>query len=279
LASLRARSLSELPEVRAGDDLAALIVAALEDERVRDAGTAAERSEGIVPSPVARLPLSSLRDGQIVVVAHKVVSKAENSIVALAGVTPTARARELAAEQGKDPRAVQVVLDQSAELLRAANGVLICRTHHGFVCANAGVDASNTAADGEETLIVLPRDPDASARALRARLHELTGAAPAVLVTDSFGRAWRHGQCDVAIGCAGLEPLEDWRGRTDSVGRELSATWLAVADAAAGAADLARAKDSREPVVLIDGLERFVSEADGPGALALLRPLAEDLFR
>ncbi len=252
MSTLYARSLSGLPEVRAGDDLAALIVAALED---------------------------GVRDGQVVVVAHKVVSKAENSVVALAGVTPTDRACELAAEQGKDPRAVQVVLDQSAELLRAANGVLICRTHHGFVCANAGVDASNAATDGEETLIVLPRDPDASARALRARLLELTGAAPAVLVTDSFGRAWRHGQCDVAIGCAGMAPLEDWRGRGDSVGRELRATWLAVADAAAGAADLARAKDSREPVVLIDGLQRFVSEADGPGALALLRPLAEDLFR
>jgi coenzyme F420-0:L-glutamate ligase/coenzyme F420-1:gamma-L-glutamate ligase len=250
LSTLHARSLSGLPEVRAGDDLAALVVASAE---------------------------SDLHDGQIVVLAHKVISKAEGAVVAFADVTPTPRARELAAEQSKDPRAVQVVLDQSAEVLRAANGVLICRTHHGFVCANAGVDASN-AADAD-TLIVLPRDPDASARALRARLRELTGAAPAVLVTDSFGRAWRHGQCDVAIGCAGLAPLEDWRGRNDSVDRELHATWLAVADAAAGAADLARAKDSREPVVLIDGLERFVSEADGPGAGALLRPLAEDLFR
>ncbi len=195
-------------------------------------------------------------------------------------MTPGERARELAAEQGKDARAVQVVLDQSAEILRAANGVLISRTRHGFVCANAGVDASNAAAeDGTETLIVLPRDPDASARALRARLRELTGASPAVLITDSFGRAWRHGQCDVALGCAGMAPLEDWRGRTDSVGLELRATWIAVADAAASCADLARAKDSREPVVLIDGLQRFVTAADGPGAAALLRPLDEDLFR
>jgi coenzyme F420-0:L-glutamate ligase/coenzyme F420-1:gamma-L-glutamate ligase len=259
MSSLSAQSLPGLPEIRAGDDLAGLIVRALHDER-----------------PLA----APLHDGQIVAIAHKAVSKAEGAVVDLASVTPNERARELAAEQGKDARAVQVVLDQSAEILRAANGVLISRTHHGFVCANAGVDASNAAAeDRTETLIVLPRDPDASARALRARLRELTGASPAVLITDSFGRAWRHGQCDVALGCAGMAPLEDWRGRADSVGLELRATWIAVADAAASCADLARAKDSREPVVLIDGLQRFVTAADGPGAAALLRPLDEDLFR
>jgi coenzyme F420-0:L-glutamate ligase/coenzyme F420-1:gamma-L-glutamate ligase len=126
---------------------------------------------------------------------------------------------------------------------------------------------------------VLPEDPDASARRIRARLRELTGAAPAVLITDSFGRAWRHGQCDVAIGCAGMAPLDDWRGRTDAAGRELRATWLAVADAVAGATELVRAKDSREPVAIVSGLERFVTAADGPGASALLRPLGEDLFR
>jgi coenzyme F420-0:L-glutamate ligase / coenzyme F420-1:gamma-L-glutamate ligase len=257
--TLSAQSLPGLPEIRAGDDLAELIVQALHTER-----------------PLA----APLHDGQIVVIAHKAVSKAEGAVVDLATVTPGEAARELATEQHKDPRAVQVVLDQSAEILRAANGVLISRTHHGFVCANAGVDASNVAAEGEaETLIVLPRDPDASARALRARLRELTGAAPAVLITDSFGRAWRHGQCDVALGCAGMSPLEDWRGRADSVGLELRATWIAVADAAASCADLARAKDSREPVVLIDGLQRFVTATDGPGAAALLRPLDEDLFR
>ncbi len=255
MASLFARGLSGLPEVHAGDDLAALIIQASNAEQ----------------------PASALHDGQVVAIAHKVVSKAEGAVVALADVTPGARARELAAEQGKDARAVQVVLDQSAEILRAANGVLISRTHHGFVCANAGVDASNAARS--ETLILLPRDPDASARALRKRLRELTGAHPAVLITDSFGRAWRHGQCDVAIGCAGMAPLEDWRGRTDSVGLELRATWLAVVDATAATADLARAKDSREPVVLIEGLERFVTVDDGPGAVALLRGLDEDLFR
>jgi coenzyme F420-0:L-glutamate ligase/coenzyme F420-1:gamma-L-glutamate ligase len=259
VANLSALALPGLPEVRTGDDLAQLVVQALHAEQ-----------------PLA----TPLHDGQIVVIAHKVISKAEGAVVDLADIEPGARAQELATEQDKDARAVQVVLDQSAEILRAANGVLISRTHHGFVCANAGVDASNAAReDGIERLIVLPRDPDASARALRARLRELTGAAPAVLITDSFGRAWRHGQCDVAIGCAGMAPLEDWRGRVDSVGLELRATWIAVTDAAASCADLARAKDSREPVVLIDGLERFITAEDGPGAAALLRPLDEDLFR
>jgi coenzyme F420-0:L-glutamate ligase/coenzyme F420-1:gamma-L-glutamate ligase len=256
---LSARALSDLPEIRAGDDLARLIVAA-----------------ALQDGP----PAGALRDGQIVVVAHKAVSKAEGAVVALADVQPSSRAHELAQAQHKDPRAVQVVLDQSAEILRAQRDVLICRTHHGFVCANAGVDASNTAREGEAetTLVVLPRDPDASARSLRARLRELTGETVAVLITDSFGRAWRHGQCDVAIGCAGMAPLDDWRGRTDSAGRQLHATWLAVADAAAATADLARAKDSREPVVVIDGLKRFVTAEDGPGAAALLRAPQEDLF-
>ncbi len=255
MSSLRARSLSGLPEVRAGDDLAALIVAALDGEQ--------------------------LRDGQLVAIAHKVVSKSEGAVVALADVEASARAVELAAApaggQAKDPRAVQVVLDQSAEILRAERGVLICRTRHGFVCANAGVDASNSADGGE--LIVLPRDPDASARRIRARLRELSGASVAVLISDSFGRAWRHGQLDVAIGLAGMRALDDWRGRSDASGMELRATWLGVADAAAASADLARAKDSREPVVILDGLERFVTDEDGPGAVELLRALQEDMFR
>jgi coenzyme F420-0:L-glutamate ligase/coenzyme F420-1:gamma-L-glutamate ligase len=155
--------------------------------------------------------------------------------------------------------------------------VIISRTRHGFVCANAGVDTSNLA-DPEE-LVLLPRDPDASARRLRARLRELSGASVAVLISDSFGRAWRNGQLDTAIGLAGMAPLDDWRGRTDTRGMELRATWIALADAAAAAADLARAKDSREPVVLIEGLERFVTAEDGPGVGPLLRTLEEDLFR
>jgi coenzyme F420-0:L-glutamate ligase/coenzyme F420-1:gamma-L-glutamate ligase len=164
------------------------------------------------------------------------------------------------------------VLDEAAELVRAERGVLIARTRHGFVCANAGVDASN--APAPDTVVCLPRDPDGSARALRARLP----ARPAVVIADSFGRAWRHGQAEVAIGVAGLAPLDDWRGRADSAGRPLHATWIAVADEAAAAADLVRDKASREPAVVVRGLERFVSAGDGPGAAALIRPPAEDLF-
>lgn len=259
MASLSARALAGLPELRAGDDLAALIA------------EAATGGEG-------------LRDGQLVSIAHKVVSKAEGAVVSLGDVQPGERARELAERltaqapgYARDPRVVQVVLDQSAEIVRAERGVLICRTHHGLLCANAGVDASNAA--DEHTLIVLPRDPDGTARSLRARLRELSGARVGVLISDSFGRAWRHGQLDVAIGLAGMQPLEDWRGRSDARGMELRATWLAVADAAAALGELVRAKDSREPVVLIDGLERFLSDEDGPGAAALLRPLQEDMFR
>ena len=255
MGELGARGLGGLPEIARGTDLGELIAEKLAGED----------------------PAKPLRDGQVVAIAHKAVSKAEGAVVDLCKVVPRARARGIAQRQQKDARAVQVVLDQSQEILREANGVLICRTKHGFVCANAGVDASNSA--NEDTLIVLPTDPDASARTIRRRLYELTGAKVGVLISDSFGRAWRHGQCDVAIGCAGIEPLDDWRGRTDSAGMELRATWLAVADAIAAMADLTRAKDSKEPVVIVEGLERFVGEDDGPGASTLLRPLDEDLFR
>ena len=213
----------------------------------------------------------------MLVIAHKVVSKAEGRIRRLADVRPGPRATEIATTLGKDARHVQVILDESREVLRASHGVLICITHHGFICANAGVDASNV--PGEDALVLLPLDPDASARQLRARLRDLTGANPAVLITDSFGRAWRHGQVDVAIGCAGLTPLEDWRGRTDAIGRELRATWIAVADELAAAADLARTKDGALPLILIRGADRHVSAEDGPGVAAMIRPESEDLFR
>lgn len=214
-----------------------------------------------------------LADGDVLVVAHKVVSKAEGRVLSLASITPGERAVSLAAAGDKDPRLVQAVLDESASVLRSGHGVLVCVTHHGFVCANAGVDQSNSGNEGE--LVLLPVDPDASARRLRAAL----GVRAAVVISDSFGRPWRVGETDVAIGIAGLRPIDDWRGRADGFGRELQATTIAVADAAAAAADLARGKDSREPAVLVRGLERHVTEEDGPGGAALRRPPELDLFR
>jgi coenzyme F420-0:L-glutamate ligase/coenzyme F420-1:gamma-L-glutamate ligase len=248
---LSALALEGLPEISAGDDLAQLLAAAMPEGR-----------------PQA---------GDVLVIAHKVVSKCEGRTRRLSSVAPTTRAAGLATMLGKDPRHVQVVLDETREVRRADHGVLIAVTHHGFVCANAGVDASN--APDDDTLILLPTDPDRSARHLRDRLRMLTGHTLGVLVTDSFGRAWRHGQCDVAIGAAGLAPLEDWRGRSDARGRELKATWIAVADQLAGAADLARAKDARQPAVLIAGAQQHVTEKDGPGAVALLRDPEHDLFK
>ncbi len=248
---LLVRALDALPEVRPGDDLAGLIAAA-------------------APADLA--------GGDVLVVAQKVVSKAEGRLRRLAEIEPGERASELAREHGgKNPRLVQAVLDESAEVLRAHDGMFICQTHHGFVCANAGIDQSNASQEGE--LVLLPSDPDGSARRLRAALGDALGVRPAVVIADSFGRAWRLGQTDVALGVAGLEPLDAWAGRPDAYGRTLHATAIAIADAVAGAADLARAKDSRRPVVLVRGLERFVTQADGPGAAALRRPRELDLFR
>ncbi|MGE5636065.1 MAG: coenzyme F420-0:L-glutamate ligase, partial [Nocardioidaceae bacterium] len=217
-------ALPGLPAVRPGDDLGALLAAAAPPD---------------------------LADGDVLAVAHKVVSKAEGRVRRLAEIVPGDRARALAAEHGKDARVVQAVLDESRALLRADHGVLVCETRHGLVCANAGVDRSNLAAD--EELLLLPEDPDASASALRARIAAERGVRPAVIVTDSFGRAWRIGEVDVAIGAAGVVPLETWRGRADAFGRELHVTTIAVADALAAAADLARAKDSAEPAVHVRG--------------------------
>jgi coenzyme F420-0:L-glutamate ligase / coenzyme F420-1:gamma-L-glutamate ligase len=214
----------------------------------------------------------------VLVVAHKVVSKADGRVRRLGDVEPGERATALAAKHRKDPRLVQVVLDESAELLRAVGGTLICVTRHGFVCANAGVDQSNASGEREE-VVLLPEDPDRSAAALRSGIGAARGVRPAVVIADSFGRAWRLGQTDVAIGAAGLVPLDQWIGRSDALGRRLHATSIAVADAIAAAADLARAKDSLEPVVLARGLERFVTSDDGPGAAALRRPPEQDLFR
>ncbi|HTU95936.1 MAG TPA: coenzyme F420-0:L-glutamate ligase [Solirubrobacteraceae bacterium] len=251
MAAITAVALDGLPEIHAGQDPAELIAAAM--------------------PPGAPAPTD------VLVVAHKFISKAEGRVRLLSAVQPTDGARALAAELGKDPRHVQVVLDETREVRRAARGVLITETRHGFVSANAGVDASNTPDD--DTVILLPVDPDASARRLRAGLRERLGIAPAVLITDSFGRAWRNGQVDIAVGCAGLAPLEDWRGRPDARGRELKATWIAVADELAATADLARAKDAMQPAVLVSGAGRHVTADDGPGVAPLLRDPADDLFR
>jgi len=245
---LAAEALAGLPEIRPGDDLAALIAPA---------------SDGF-------------GDGDVVVVAQKVVSKSEGRLVRLDDAIPGEKALELAARTGKDPRLVQLILDESTDVLRVGREVLIVRTRHGFVCANAGIDRSNV--PDADVVCLLPEDPDASARHLRAGIADRLGVAPAVLVSDSFGRPWRIGQLDVAIGCAGLAPLEDRRGERDAQGRELTATIDALADAAAAAASLVRQKAGGEAVVVVRGLERYVTADDGPGAAAILRPLDEDLF-
>jgi coenzyme F420-0:L-glutamate ligase/coenzyme F420-1:gamma-L-glutamate ligase len=232
------RAVPGLPEVCPGDDVAALLP-----------------------------PFDS---DDIVVVSHKIVSKAEGRVVDLATVTPSEAAHGLGKE---DARLAQVILDESAAIVATRGGVVISETRHGFVCANAGVDQSNV--PGDDTAVLLPLDPDASARDLRSRLP----GRPGVIISDTFGRAWRVGQVEVAIGIAGVQPLDDWRGRTDAEGRELAATQLAIADAIAAASELARAKDSREPVVVASGLGRFVTDDDGPGAAALVRRQDEDLFR
>ncbi len=234
-----------LPDVVEGDRVGALIAAATE-----------------------------LQGGDVVVVSQKVVSKAEGRIRNLDEVDPGPRARELAATVGKDPALVQLILDESRAIVRAASGVLIVETRSGWICANAGIDASNLSDPG--TVALLPEDPDASARRIRA---EIGAPRPAVVIADSFGRPWRLGQTDVAIGAAGLRVIDDWRGRTDRAGRELEATAVAVADQVAAAADLARDKQSGAPAAVVRGLARYVTDADGPGAVALQRPSDEDLFR
>jgi coenzyme F420-0:L-glutamate ligase/coenzyme F420-1:gamma-L-glutamate ligase len=220
-----------------------------------------------------------LEQGDVVVVSQKIVSKAEGRVLGISSAIPGAEARKLAAVLGKDPALVELILSESREVLRAVDGVLIAETRHGFVCANAGVDTSNLPEEG--TACLLPEDPDASARRIRAEITAAIDPGPtvAVIVSDSFGRAWRLGQAEVAIGCAGISPLDDWRGRADAGGRELEATAIAVADEAAAAADLVRDKASGVPAAVVRGLGRHVTEDDGPGAAALRRPRDEDLFR
>jgi coenzyme F420-0:L-glutamate ligase / coenzyme F420-1:gamma-L-glutamate ligase len=244
---LRIRPLAGLPEIREGDDLGRLI------------------AEAIEPG-----------GEEIVVISQKIVSKAEGRLRRLGDVEPGARARELAADIGKDPRLVELVLEESKAVLRAEGSVLITETHQGWICANAGIDASNLEPGW---VSLLPVDADQSARRIRGEIKAASGASPAVVVADSFGRAWRLGQADVAIGCAGIPPLDDWRGRRDAGGNELSATLIATADELASAADLSREKDSDVPGAIVAGLGKLVTEANGPGAAAIRRPASEDLFR
>ena len=250
---IRIVALRGVPEVQPGDDVAALVVAAL-----------------------ARTDLAA-RDGDVLVATQKVISKAESQLVELSGVEPSALARDFATRWDKDPRYVELVLRESVRIVRMDHGIIIAQTRHGFVCANAGVDASNVS--GGDVACLLPRDPDASAAALRTALMERTGADLAVIVSDSFGRPWRNGSVNVSIGVAGMEPLTDYRGRPDDFGRVMHASVLAVADELASAAELASGKVNRAPFVLIRGYpyERREGGA-GVGAELLMDPAA-DLFR
>jgi coenzyme F420-0:L-glutamate ligase/coenzyme F420-1:gamma-L-glutamate ligase len=242
-----------LPEVHPGDPLGELIA--------EGAARAGEK----------------LASTDIVAVAQKVVSKAEGRVVDLAEVEAGDRATEIARRLGKDSRLVELILRESTDVVRAGRDVLIVEGRTGWVSANAGIDASNV--PGPERVTLLPVDADASARRLRAELRDVAGAAPGILIADSFGRPWRRGQVDVAIGCAGIAPLDDWRGRRDRGGAELTATAIAVGDELAAAADLVRSKDEGVPAAIVRGLGRFVTSEDGPGATVLRRPRDEDLFR
>jgi coenzyme F420-0:L-glutamate ligase/coenzyme F420-1:gamma-L-glutamate ligase len=231
-----------VPEIGGGDDLAALIAARAE-----------------------------LRDGDVVVVAQKAVSKAERRVVLLVDVEPSGRARELAADE--DPRRIEVILRESARLVRTRPPLLIAETHHGFVCASAGVDASN--APEPDSVVLLPVDPDASAERLRSRLRELAGVEVGVIVSDSFGRPFRQGTTDVALGAAGIEALRDLRGTRDGAGYELRSTQIAVADEIAGAAQLVMGKAEGVPVAVVRGAD----VAGGGRGADLLMPRDRDLFR
>lgn len=220
-----------------------------------------------------------LTDDDVLVVTQKIVSKAEGRVVDLASVEPRDQAREWADRWGKDARQVELVLRESADVVRWADGgLIISRTRHGFVCANAGVDVSNTGRGAGERATLLPEDPDASARGIRDRLVELTGSRPAVLVTDSFGRPWRDGITDVTIGAAGIDVLADLRGTPDADGRELHATVVAVGDELASAADLAAGKSSGRPVVVVRGYRYARPVGEDQGARPLVMDRARNLF-
>jgi coenzyme F420-0:L-glutamate ligase/coenzyme F420-1:gamma-L-glutamate ligase len=243
---VRVVPLTGIPEIEAGDDLAGLLA------------EAAARAGG-------------LEDADVLVVAQKIVSKAEGRIVRLDELEPSAQALELARD--RDPRHVEAILQESARVIRVRPPLIISETRHGYVCASAGVDASN--AKGEGTLVLLPLDPDASAAQLRAHLRELTGRDVGVVVSDSFGRPFRQGTTDVALGVAGISPLRDFRGARDSMGYELQATQIAIADELAAAAELVMGKVDGIPAALVRGID---VRGDGSGR-ELVIPEERDLFR
>jgi coenzyme F420-0:L-glutamate ligase/coenzyme F420-1:gamma-L-glutamate ligase len=255
--------LPPLPEVKPGDDLAALIAAAWRD-------LAAAQPE-LAPRP-----------DDVLVVTQKVVSKAEGRIVDLTTITPREEAVDFAQKWDRDARQVEVVLRESAEILRMERGLVISRTHHGFVCANAGVDASNTGR--KDIVTLLPSDPDASARRIRDLLPALLDIreqrTPAVIISDSFGRPWRFGIVDVALGVAGIEPLIDLRDTPDADGRIMHSTIVAVADQICSAAELAAGKSSRQPVVLVRGVEFNNRGQSEPSVIRdVVMPTEMDLFK
>jgi coenzyme F420-0:L-glutamate ligase/coenzyme F420-1:gamma-L-glutamate ligase len=241
--------LTGIPEVSKGDDLSALVLNAVSTSSL------------------------ALRDGDVVVIKQKVVSKAEGRVVRLTSVVPGRRARELAKKEGKDPRVVELVLAESVRVVRASHGVIITETKQGFVCANSGVDQSNV---GKGSVALLPVDPDQSARRLREQLERRTGKNLAVVVTDTFGRPWRLGQTDVAIGCSGVLPLVEYAGRKDKFGYELRVTEPSVVDEIAGAAELAIGKLRGIPAAIVRGAEYTRGEG---GVKAMLMPAERDLFR
>jgi coenzyme F420-0:L-glutamate ligase/coenzyme F420-1:gamma-L-glutamate ligase len=246
---LRLVSIPGIPEIRPGHDVVKCVTGA------------------------ARRTAIHFEDGDILVIAQKIVSKAEGSVVRLTTVKPSPQARSLAARLKKDPRAIQVVLNESRRIVRS-DRVLITETHHGFVCANAGVDHSNVS--GDEVVTLLPRNPDRSARKLAAALRQRTGKRVAVIISDTFGRPWRLGLTNVAIGAAGVPVLLDLRGTRDRHGKLLNATILAVADELAAAAGLLMEKSKGSPAVLIRGY-RYKPRSEP--AARIIRPAAEDLFR
>ena len=226
----------------------------------------------LIADALARLGMS-LEAADVVVITQKVVSKAEGRVVSLGGVHPSARATEIGQRIGFDPRHVEVILSESVRIVREAPRVLITETRHGFICANGGVDRSNTG--GKEMVVLLPEHPDESARRLRARLQALSGVAVGVVISDSFGRPWREGQVNVAIGAAGVVAMRDYRGREDPDGYELQGTELAVVDELASAAELVMGKLDRLPVALVRG----ASLAGDGRVQTMLRDPATDLFR